>query len=274
MMEIFERKLDMSMIRKLEQIEIDYWMKYYQHPGSIESYGTVISNAFVGAIPSLDILAMNRVIGLGSYQDISVADLESIIKFYEKAGSKRFFVQLVPYTLKNGTIETLKDMGFKHHNNWVKLYRSNHQATFDTNPDLHIKKINNSDATLYGELIFMSFDWEDSRLPEWLASTVGKAGYSNYIVYYQNKAIAAGALFTGVGMASVAFAGTLDKFRGLGAQQLLLKTRINEAIEKGAKFITAETAESTVERPIKSFENMLKVGFGTAYLRQNWLYEF
>lgn len=273
-MSIIEKKLSIDTIRKLEQIEIDYWMKYYQHPGSIASCGAVISKAFVGAIPSLDILAMNRVMGLGCYHDFSKADLENIISFYKKSGSKRFFVQLVPDILKEEMVETLKEMGFKHHNNWSKLFRGNHQASFETNPDLRIKKINISDAALYGELIFMSFDWEDSRLPEWLASTVGKEGYSNYIVYYQNKAIAAGALFTGKGMASVAFAGTLDRFRGLGAQQLLLKTRINEAIKKGAKFITAETAISTKKRPVKSFENMLKVGFEMAYYRQNWLYEF
>ena len=120
----------------------------------------------------------------------------------------------------------------------------------------------------------MSFDWEDSRLASWLSSTVGQEGYKHYIVSWNGKDIAAGALFVGGPMASMAFAGTLAPFRGKGAQTLLLKTRMQDALKSGALFITAETAQHLDFQPVNSYLNLRKVGFELAYQRQNWLFDF
>ena len=262
----------LNMVRKLEQVEANYWMKYYHTTSPIESYGSIISGGFAGAIPSLDILAMNRVLGMSLKEDCE-DQLQEIIGFYKKASVNRFFLQLNPMELNENHKSILKNSGFRHHNNWSKLLRGSKPSDVPTNPNLEIKKVDKSNASLYGQIIFMSFDWEDSRLPEWLASTVGMQGYDHYLVYYKKKAIAAGALYTENDMGAMAFAGTLADFRGLGAQTLLLKTRINEAVNKGAKYICAETAEQQFNRPVKSYQNMVNLGFRLAYNRPNWVYE-
>ena len=253
----------------LEDIERAYWMKYYQGESILPTYASTLSGGMAFAIPDLDILAMNRVLGIRA---IDNEILQQIISFYKNAGSSRFFIQLPPNVVSKGAQETLLENGFRFHNNWSKLFRKVEPLTITTNDELVIREIDKRESYNYGQLIFMSFDWPDTRLAEWLASTVGQSGYKNYIVSWQGKDIAAGALYVSGAMASMAFAGTLEQFRGKGAQSLLLKTRMRDAVDLGATFITAETAEHSEVKPVRSYLNMKKVGFQDAYLRQNWIY--
>ena len=263
-----------ELMKQLEQVESSYWLKYYRANTGLPTFSSVISGGVACSIPDLDILAMNRVIGLGLSGTIDRQVLHQIIHFYKAAGSKRFFIQLPPALVADKTQNLLFGEGFKLHNHWTKLYRRVESPEFSADDALSIRQIDKGEADNYGQLIFMSFDWEDTRLAALLASTVGAAGYSHYIVSWQGKDIAAGALFVDGKMASMAFAGTLASFRGKGAQRLLLRTRMQKAWELGAKIITAETAEHKDEKPVTSYLNMIKAGFDIAYQRQNWLFEF
>lgn len=273
---LVENQLDSAfeLVQQLEQIEANYWMKYYRNGHSLPVYSSIIAGGMACAMPELDILAMNRVIGLGVTEPVTNAELDQVIHFYQQAGSKRFFVQLPPWLVSDEVQGLLLAKDFTHHNNWTKLYRTVEPVYVTTNDELVIRKINSSESDNYGQLIFMSFDWEDTRLASWLASTVGQQGYQHYIVSWRGKDIAAGALYVEGEMASMAFAGTLELFRGKGAQSLLLQTRMQDAYDLGARFITAETAEHSEERPVNSFLNIRKKGFQVAYQRQNWIYNF
>ena len=259
---------------QLEQIESNYWSKYYRADSMLPTFSTIIGGGVACAIPDFDILAMNRVLGLGLNSALDKSVLQQIIEFYRIAGSKRFFVQLPPAIALDSTRRLLDGEGFTHHNNWTKLYRKVQPLETSINEELSIREIDKREADNYGQLIFMSFDWEDSRLAPLLASTVGQVGYKHYIVSRQGKDIAAGALYVEGNMASMAFAGTLAPFRGKGAQRLLPKTRMEKAYKLGARFITSETAQHTNENTVVSYLNMKKVGFEVAYQRQNWLYDF
>ncbi len=273
-MSVLEKALSTENVQILEQVECDYWMRYYQGSSVLPTYTTMINGGLACAIPSLDILAMNRVLGVGLTQPITQATIDQIRFFYEKAGSARYFIQLPPMIVNEELEFLLMANGFAHHNNWTKLYRRVVPLVLETNRELSIRKIDRSEADNYGQLIFMSFDWEDTRLASWLASTVGQNGYTHYIVSWKGRDIAAGALFVEGEMSSMAFAGTLEPFRGLGAQALLLKKRMLRAYALGAKLITAETSEDKKGRPVASARNMMKVGFDIAYQRQNWIYKF
>ncbi len=265
-------QLSIEFIRKLEQIECSYWMRYYREGKTFPTFSTILNGGLACAIPDVDILAMNRAIGLGTVQPIDESILQNILSFYRAAGSRRFFLQLPPSIMNDGLRHLLLSHGFVHHNNWTKLYRPIDVVDDQPTPGLSIRKIDEKEADNFGQLIFMSFDWEDSRLASWLATTVGQTGYHHYIVSKEGKDIAAGALFVEGEMASMAFAGTLGPFRGLGAQSSLLKKRLQEAFKLGAKYITAETAEHTDARPVRSFLNIRKAGFRVAYQRENWIY--
>lgn len=258
----------------LEYSEVAYWSKLYDSPSPLPCYDSVIAGAFAGAVPNLDILALNRVIGLGVECPVKADDIERIIHFYKAAGTKRFFIQLNPSAAKNLST-LLEEKGFRHYNNWAKLLRTPTPLLYKGNSQLKVIRINTSaQADVYGQIICTSFEWKEEQLIHWLAASVGKPGYRHYLVMLADKAIAAGALHVMNNYASMAFAATLPAYRGMGAQSLLLETRISEAMTLGCDYFIAETAEEKPDKPVASFRNMRRYGFDIAYLRQNWIFEF
>lgn len=267
-----DMKLDtLEAIHKLEQIECSYWLKYYRRDSIFTTYASIIGDGIMCAVPDVDVLAMNRAVGIGIKHPLDQSTIDHIINFYKLAGSSRFFIQLPPAAVNERTVGLLDEADFKCHNTWTKFCRRLGPVTVSDHDDLEISSVDEATSDLYSQVIFMSFDWTDSRLASWLASTVGTDGYQHYLVSKGGKAIAAGALYVEGEMASMAFAGTLEPFRGMGAQRLLLETRLNDAYRLGAKFITAETATQTTVQEVPSYRNMVKAGFEAVYHRQNWL---
>ena len=240
----------------------------------MKSYASIINRAFAGAVPDQDILALNRVIGLGIHGKISIGHINDIIRFYREAGTKRFFIQLSPHVSQQDLREMLREAGFRHHNNWVKLWRKADAPIPGFDSSLTVREISGKESGEYGHIIFSSFDWQDPRLSDWLAHTVGKSGYSHFLAFKDEKPIAAAALHIMGEYASMAFAGTLADFRRLEAQSALLKARTLKARDLGCKYIISETAIPTPEKEPESYRNMRKFGFEVAYERENWLYEF
>ena len=258
----------------LEDIEASYWMAYYQSKNRMTTHASVISGAMACALPEFDALAYNRVIGLKQGCASNREMLKNLIQFYRMAGSQRFMIQLPPQLVYELVACTLETEGFTHHNNWSKIIRGTEPLQAKTNPELTIKRIDKQGASVFGEVIYNCFDWEHKELPTLLSSSVGREGYRHYAVHYQGQVIAVGALYAEGRGAAMAFAATRPEFRGLGAQTLLLKTRIDEARRQGAEWICSETGQHFPERPVKSYQNMIKAGFNLAYQRQNWLYTF
>ena len=76
-----EQTLSHGMLIKLEDSEIAYWSKYYTGTNALKSASLKVGGAFAGAVPEIDILAMNRVIGLGLRQRIQRDHIEEIMEF-------------------------------------------------------------------------------------------------------------------------------------------------------------------------------------------------
>ncbi len=257
-------------LRQLEGIEAAYWQRYYQQAG----YQGQVHAAMACALPQLDALAFNRVVGLGQGKANNPEALEDIIHFYQRAGVPRFMIQLPPQLVDELTACVLESKGFVHHNNWSKLVRDTSPFETANNTSLTIEKLTPDNAAVFGEIIYDCFDWEGAFLPDFLSAPVGQKGYTHFAACYKGKPIAVAALYVEGDMEAMAFAGTRKEYRGLGAQTLLLKTRIDQARKLGARWVCAETGQHFEDKPVKSYQNMLKVGFELTYQRQNWLYTF
>lgn len=253
-----------------EELEISYWSTYY----GLAPCSTKVGGATVFALPSVDILAMNRVIGLGLKEKVTKKHLQEIIGFYESLGIKRFFVQLPPYVLDVELRLMLKAQGFRHLNNWVKLVGPPQLEVQAPMTDLTVTQVGKEQAQGYAQTLFDSFDWTDERLVDWLSQVVGKDGYRHYLAWHRDKPVAAAALYQQADCAAMAFAGTLPGHRGNGAQSLLIHTRMKQAFMDGCRWVMAETAEEKPGQTVMSFRNLVKKGLKPMYARQNWIYEF
>ncbi|MTI40244.1 GNAT family N-acetyltransferase [Fulvivirga lutimaris] len=269
-------KIDRQLGLALEETEAVYWSKYYHADNKLPSFSSIIASAFVGAVPQLDVLAMNRVIGLGMVTIVNPEDIDSIINFYKKAGTRRFFIQLSNNTIQDNLPDLLTKAGFRLHNHWAKLMKKLDEPIAISPTELRITRITTEEANRkrdYGQILYDCFDWGDPRLKDWLSKTIGQTGYRNYLAYQDEVPIAAAALHLMGRYASLAFAGTLPSARGLGAQRALIEQRLQEAQEAGCDYIFSETGVSTIEKPVQSYKNMIKLGFQEVYQRQNWILE-
>lgn len=266
---------DRALQKALEQNEANYWQILYTQ-GTDERCKTdvkIIGGSVAGIMPEIDMLACNRVIGLGISQSATETQIDAIIDTYKAAKVPRFFVQLSPYAQPGNIRKMLEQKGFSHYNNWAKLYRKADVPIPPVQTDLTVVEIGKERAEEYGRLIVEGFEWEE-QLAGVMAGTVGAPGYKNYFALEGEKPVAAAALYVNGQYASMAIAGTLPGHRGKGAQSALLARRIADAQAMGCRHIISETAEEKPDKPVASYRNMRRMGFELAYLRPNFIYYF
>jgi len=231
-----------------------------------------IGGAYVTIAANIDMLAMNRVIGLGLGEPASEASLDRIVSLYREAGVPRFFVQVSPNARPDVLSDWLEARGFRHHNNWVKFFREV-GSPLPVTSDLRIAQIGPEQAEQFAHIIVRSFEWPDI-LRTLIAIPVGHSGWRHYLAYDGEQAVACAAAYFRKPFAEMAFAATLPEYRGRGAQSAFLARRMQDAAELGCEWLITETAEDTPDRPVASYRNMRRFGFEVAYLRPNYLLEF
>lgn len=231
---------------------------------------TDLDGAVATRVAHADVLAFNRVIGIGLHGPATDQHVEQLIRFYSEAGVPRFFVQLSPAAHPAHLERRLNERGFQHYNNWVKLYR-------DTSPppsahtDLTVRQIDESGALAFGTIAAQCFGLPEATR-SWIGEVVGRPGWQHYLAFDRQQPVATGALFVSGDQAWLDFAATLPEYRGRGAQAALLARRIVDAAQLGCRWLVVETAEETPQRGAPSFRNMLRFGFRQAYVRPNFIY--
>ncbi len=217
----------------------------------------------------IDTLAFNRIVGLGMGHSATEEQLDDLIAPYRNRGVKRFFVQLCPAAIPDSIPEWLTARGFRHYNNWVKLYRGVEPCP-PVETDLDVRLIGKNEADDFARILVASFEWSRDLEP-WVAASIGRPGWRHYMAYDGATPVATAAVFIEGENGWIDFASTLAEYRGRGAQGALVERRIADAAALGCKRLVVETAEDTPERSAPSYRNMRRFGFETAYLRPNYI---
>lgn len=220
----------------------------------------------------VDVLALNRVLGLGLDQPATPEQLDRAIRLYREAGAPQFFIQPVPGAEPAELEQWLSARGFVHHNNWVRLVRR-----LDSLPQSPtqwtVKRIEDAHATIFGRIAAEAFGWPPvvARLA---ADVVGCTDWYHYMVFDGAEPAGTGALFISGDGAWIGMAATRPEYRGRGVQQALIARRLQTAAEIGCKYVVVETAEQKPDKPAPSHLNMIRFGFQEQYLRPNYLLRF
>ncbi len=268
--------IDPTLIAHLEKIEIAAWADFYKaaSPASISGCGLKVAESGGAAAvlaSAADVLALNRVVGVGLETSVSAARLDELIAWYTDAGVPRFFVQVSPSADDAHLARLLADRGFHHHNNWVKLHRDVSPVS-EVSTELEVRPIEDSEAAAFGRIIAECFGWPEST-GSWVADLAGRASWRHYMAFDGETPVATGALFWHEDVAWIDFATTLAEYRGRGAQGAILARRLADAARLGCRSVAVETAQETPEKSAPSYRNMIRYGFSQAYLRPNYLYE-
>ena len=225
------------------------------------------------AVSRVDVLALNRLIGLGLGNSPSDAALAEALKAMDQTGSPRCFLPVAPTAASDGLGPRLETLGLRHYNNWIRLRR-----TLDDLPradssatSLDVRRIDSAHADVFGRIVATAFDFPPAIAPL-PSQTIGRPHWHHYLAFEGDTPIASGAMYVAGGTAWFSFAATDAAYRKRGAQQALIVRRLHDAADAGCKWVSVETAEDTVTRDAPSFRNLRRLGFEVAYKRPNYLW--
>lgn len=258
----------------LEQLEADVWSGLHARTTPAERAALGVTLERRGATTLLaaarvDVLAFNRVVGLGVGTPASEEEVAAVVAAMRATGARRFFVQLAPTARPTAAAEWLLRHGFRVHNRWAKLYCE--AAPLDRPPTrLQVMNADSAWAERFARLVAPAFDWPAAMIAP-LARLVSGEGWHLYFALDGRTPVAAAAMRVREGLGYLGPAVTLPAHRGRGAQAALIARRVNDAVALGCHWLVTETAEDTAERPAPSFRNMRRAGFTLAYHRPNYL---
>lgn len=255
----------------LELAEARAWSQLYRHAGEATAKDLGVAVFTVGPATAVmagrvDILAHNRVIGLGLGVPVGDDTVDAIVDAFAAVSARRFFVQLSPYAAP-GTSELLEERGFRYYNDWVKLSRDAAMPVAAGATDLDVECIDASRAGEFARVFVDAFDWPRALEP-WLATLVGRPGWRHYLALDGGRGVATSAMYVDGDVAWIDFASTLPDYRGRGAQSAMLARRIEECAALGVRTVVAETADTGASR-----RNLERMGFTWRYRRANYLLE-
>lgn len=269
--------LTTTLFRSIASCEINAWLDMYKAAGKdiSDKFGIkvfTIGAACVSIVKNIDILAYNRVIGLGLTESATEQILDEIISKYKEADIKRFFIQIHPEASPSELKQWFQKRNIHHYNNWVKHYRGvENPPASDT--ELDIREVQyNAEAEQFGYIITKSFEWPE-ELKYWFAKLTGRKGWKTYMAFEGPTPVAAASLYVKDDSGWLSFASTLPDYRGKGAQTALIARRILDAQELGCKVLTVETAEDNEQKRSQSLKNIQKMGFEVAFIRPNFIWQ-
>jgi GNAT superfamily N-acetyltransferase len=174
---------------------------------------------------------------------------------------------VVCVTPANAALEPqLEARGYSRGYAWMKFERdADPPPTVES--DLRVAETTDVEAfTLAGR--------EGFGLPPELESSfgaiVGAPGWHCFVAWAGAEPAACAALFVDGEAGWLGLGATRPAFRRRGGQGALLAARLETARALGLTTVATETGERVDGRPSDSYRNILRAGFGEAYVRANW----
>jgi GNAT superfamily N-acetyltransferase len=262
-------------MKEYDLVEAEAWTDFSKSaPASaVENYGINVfpaGGAFATVASRIDILAFNRVVGLGMNEPIDEQVIDSILNKIETENVKRFFIQIHPEIYSDKLGKLLASKNFYRYNNWIKLVRNNSSAE-KVKTKLQVRNIKPNESKIFAQIVVNAFEWQ-KELIEWIAAPVGRKNWHHYMAFEDDIPVATAAFYLSGEYAWFDFAATHPQHRGKGAQSALLAKRIEDCRALRVKEIIVETAEQTPDKESPSYRNVLKSGFKEVYKRPNFIF--
>lgn len=219
--------------------------------------------------PAVDLMLFNRLIGCGVEQAARAGDVQASIARLRAIGVRQYAVQLSPAAEPPALREWLSNDGLAVRDRWTKVYRDAAPAAA-VSTDLRVTRVESPDADVFGDVVAAGFGMPPAFRP-WLAATVGRPGWRQYLAWSGDEAVAGAALFLRGDVGWLGVAATRPHARRRGAQSALMARRIEDGRALGCRWFVTETGEDTPARPNPSFHNMTRAGFQVAYHRENYM---
>ncbi|MDQ0560211.1 hypothetical protein QO004_001993 [Rhizobium mesoamericanum] len=216
------------------------------------------------SLPNAPSIGLNRVLGLGS-----VEDLDKAYNWMRLKAGNRFLqlnVDAASDEVRNW-IQT-KDL-YEHGRGWAKLTRSVPFSRIELPGRVRTRAVKVDEAALFGSMMCKGFGFPLALASLWSA-IVAKEGWSCFLALDGETPIGTGAIYVSGSYAWLGGGTTLPEFRNRGVQKALIQIRTDHGITKGVSTFVVETEVPSLGKPNISYENLRKMGFRHAYTRKNF----
>ena len=220
---------------------------------------SIVSNLPVSAI------VINRALGSES---IDRPTLQQIVNTYRAVGAQRYFVQLTPEAQTADTLVSLQELGLERSRGWQKFVRDRAPAPA-IKSDLQIREIGPEHGQDFARIACAAFDLGDAAIP-WLSNLPGRPNWHFFMSFDGEKPAGVGGLFVHNKIAWMDFGATAPEFRRRGGQSAVLSARIAKALALGCERMYTCTGVAVPGDPQHSYSNILRAGFRTDYVRDNF----
>lgn len=223
-----------------------------------------ISGGCAISLPNAPVIGLNRVLGLGSVQDLDTA----YNWMRQKAGNR--FLQLNIDAASDEVRRWVQTRGLSEHGNgWSKLRFKAPVTSLEPRGGVLTRKVRREEAQLFGSMMCQGFNLPPVLMSLW-AAIVGKDGWSCFFALDGETPVGTGAVYVAGKYAWLGGGTTIPEFRNRGVQKALINSRINQGITSGVSKFVVETEAPSVGTPNISYDNLRKMGFEHAYDRKNF----
>jgi len=258
---------------ELEQIEQGAWEDLAQAaPASFASAVGLQTRRIGGALffmaTKIPLLQFNWLAGAGLGADDGACIGEAVTLFHA-ADQRKFAVQIPPGPSAGNMALLAQDAGLQPNTMaWAKFYRETRSAPV-VETALDVRELGIDERNVFAETAVAGFGMPPS-MSVWLSQIVGRPRWHAYAAFDRGAPASVGALYVDGNFAWLGIGATRPEMRRKGGQSALLSRRIADAAKFGAQHAATETGVPQEGQPAPSYKNILKSGFGIAYVRANW----
>ncbi|MCZ7566201.1 MAG: GNAT family N-acetyltransferase [Burkholderiales bacterium] len=231
-----------------------------------ETTGTALVSV-AGALPPSAIV-VNRTIGLGVAAPARPDTADAIVERYRRAGVRRYFVHVHPACAPPELRAWLLARGLEPVRGWMKFTRGR-EAPPAVTSTVATRRARAEEMAAFARIAAAAFDLGEASVP-WLACLDRARDWHAYVAVSDDEVVGTGGLFVRDGIGWLDFGATAPAHRGRGAQSAILRQRILDALDLGCRVIATATGEAVPGDPQHSYNNIRKMGFREAYLRENF----
>ena len=260
---------------RMDAVERRFWREIWEsvpaqaaaeHGIELRSFGPVQAS-ITRALPEFGTL--NLILGAAEPGAVSGGHMAAAIDWVTSRGVTPY-VPVTPGLPGSEEAEAwLEAKGFISGHPWMKFVRDAHPPRFPEPGGVEVVLLGGSEEEPFGAIAAAGFG-----LPVWAASYFARLpereGWRCYVARVDGTTQACGAMLLDGEVAELGIGATLEGGRRRGCQLALLRRRILDAAEAGCRLLFVETGARIEDRPAGSYRNILRAGFGEAYLRPNW----
>jgi hypothetical protein len=155
---------------------------------------------------------------------------------------------------------------------WMKFVRDAAEVVDDGPlPRVRVHRCTAADRQRFGAVIAAGFGLP-AELAVAGAAVVGRNGWHCYLAETESgDPVAGGAMYVDGDLAWLGLGATVPAARRMGAQGVILRRRIADALRLGCALVVTETGERVEDRPSASYRNILRAGFAEYGLRRHMI---